>query len=145
MQAPWPFSWRCFIANPTLRKTQWPSHEIQTTTDSDLTPMKEQENPSAISPPPVETQGPRNDVTVRDPTILDGNANKCTRDITLSGSNVQRVSVGSRFYRSVMDNISNMAVGFNSHITAVDNFRHRVRFHQSNSDACSNEAVKKDI
>lgn len=105
----------CFVANPTLRKTQRPSHEIQTTTDSDLTPMKERENPNAISPPPVKTRGPQNDVFVRDPTILDGDANRCTKDITLSGSGIQRVSAGSRFYRFMMDNISNMTVGFSSH------------------------------
>lgn len=64
----------CFIANPALWKTQQPNHEIQTTTDSDPTPIKERENPSAISPLSVETRGPQNDVAVRDPTILYGNA-----------------------------------------------------------------------
>ena len=64
--------------------------------------MKERENPSVISPPSVETRGALNDVAMRDPTILDGDADRCTGDITPSGSGVQRVYVGSRFYRSMM-------------------------------------------
>ena len=39
------------------------------------------------------------------------------------------------------DNISNMVVGFNSHITTIGNFRHGVRFYQSDFDACSDEVV----
>lgn len=92
----------CFVANPPLRKTQRPSHEIQTTTNNDPTPMRERENPSIISPPSVKTRGAQNDVAMRDPTILDGDADRCTGDITPLGSGVQRVYVGSRFYRSMM-------------------------------------------
>lgn len=35
-----------------------------------------------------------------------------------------------------------MVVGFNSHITTIGNFRHGVRFYQSDSDACSDEVVR---